>query len=146
MLVFRGIARSIALLFALLPAIASAATVKQPPLPVGNWYGEGQPWSGRIIWLAHIWPGGRFELEARACLKGKTLADDQEWGHWSYSKGIMDIVTATVNGRPAPREDTYKTQSYDGRKHVYKHDRTGFVFTGVRVAESFELPSCNLSS
>ena len=65
---------------------------------------------------------------------------------------LIEDLIATLEAHPrlpyvpAPREDVYSTLSYDGRKHVYKHHRTGYVFTGVRVAETFQLPSCNLSS
>ncbi len=133
------------LLIAALLFPVSAAATKLQPLPVGNWYGEGQPYSGKVVWLSHAWPDGRYKIEARTCLKGKNVGEGMETGKWGYHNGVMHIVTLVVDGHPSVREDSYHTLSYDGRKHTYRHVGTGYVFTGVRVAESFQLPACDLT-
>jgi hypothetical protein len=128
------------------PHAALARAPATLPFIVGNWYGEKQPWSDDIIWLSHERPDGRFEIRFRQCKGGKTLQEHLEAGTWRFENGVEEIVTATVDGKPAPRRDTYRTISYDGRKHVYRHRESGYTFSAVRVGETFRLPSCAMTS
>jgi len=132
----------IAPLLALAVFAATAVSARLPVTPVGNWYGEGQPGEGNVIWLSHHWPDGRWDIRGRWCKGGKVLREEFDSGHWQYTKGAELIVTTKVDGQPAHDENHYRTVSYDGRKHVYRHLESGFVFSSVRVDEKFELPSC----
>ena len=111
---------------------------------VGNWYGEEQPNDPNVLWLARFWPDGRFEAEFRTCRKTQSI-DEIDKGSWTYRDGAAEVTSTLVNGRPIHVVDRYKTLSYSGNKHVYRHERTGYVFTAVRVDADFELPSCSLS-
>jgi hypothetical protein len=115
------------------------------PFIVGNWYGEAQPHDPNVYWLAHFWPGGRFAAKFRTC-HGKTGEDEDDTGTWSYRADTLEVTSTRVDGQATFQVERYHTLSYDGRKHVYRHEASGFVFTAVRVRADFELPSCNLSS
>jgi hypothetical protein len=112
---------------------------------IGDWYGEGQPDDPNVYWLAHIGSDGRYSALFRFC-RGHVASDLEDTGTWTYGGKIVEIVTLTVNGHPVRDTDRYDTLSYDGHKHVYRHERSGYVFTAVRVKHDFELPPCSLSS
>ncbi len=115
------------------------------PFIVGNWYGEQQPNNPNVLWLARFWPDGRFAARFRTC-RGKTAEDEDDKGNWLLRSGVIEVTSKLVNGHAILQVERYRTLSYDGRKHVYRHERTGFVFTAVRVSADYELPSCNISS
>ncbi len=138
-MIVRGTATAVVLLA--LARVAHAA----PAFLVGNWYGEEQPHDPNVFWLARFWPNGRFQAEFRTCHPGQTL-DETDEGRWTYKNGVAEVTSTRVNGQPIDIVDRYRTLSYDGNRHTYRHERTGFVFTAVRVSADFELPACNLSS
>jgi hypothetical protein len=115
------------------------------PFLVGDWYGEGQPDNPNVYWVAHIQEDGFYSAHFRFC-RGHVASDVEDLGNWTYSAKVAVLVTLRVNGQAVHDTDRYDTISYDGRKHVYRHERTGYVFTAVRVAKDFELPTCSLSS
>lgn len=135
----RGLALALWLVLLVQPATAKASFL------VGNWYGEQQPHDPNVLWLARFWPDGRFQAKFRTC-RPKDFVDEVDEGTWTYNGRITEVTSTFVNGSPMHVVDRYDTISYDGRKHVYRHERTGFVFTAVRVDDKFELPSCNMSS
>ncbi len=125
-------------------ALAAPVSGAKLPIMVGNWYGERQPDSTNVIWLAHIQPDGRFSAEFRNCDRnapgGQVIS-----GTWTYKDGLWDLDTLLVNGVPVNELNQYKTVSYDGRRHVYRHLQTGFVFSAIRVGEDFKLGPCDLT-
>ena len=127
----------------LLLFLLGAAQAPKGPFLVGNWYGEGQPTSPNVFWLAHIAPNGSFEAQFRRCEK-KARRDIVIAGTWSAKNGLWELVTTVSNGQNVYGVNHYKTESYDGRKHIYKHLETGFVFSAVRVAANFQLPGCDI--
>ena len=120
---------------------ARAAT----PFVVGNWYGEEQPKDPNVFWLARFWPDGRFAARFRTC-HGRETLDEDDTGTWAFRDNVLEVTSTLVNGHAIFQAERYHTLSYDGHKHIYRHERTGYVFTAVRVRDDFELPSCNLSS
>ena len=130
----------------ILVSAAQGVALASRGVPVGNWYGEGQPDSRNVMWLSHEWPDGRYEIRFRRCERGKTVWEQTETGRWHYTKGVEEIQTTFVNGRRAYLKDSYRTVSYDGRKHVYRHVADGFVYSTVRVDDNFRLPSCAMVS
>jgi hypothetical protein len=127
---------------ALLLALGAPAP---PPFPVGTWFGQGQPHDRSEMWVARMAAGGAFQVQFRACRKGKPT-DQFEAGHWSLRGDLETIAIATVNGAPQPRRDQYKILQHDGRSQVYRYLRTGFVFTSHRVPDGYEMPRCDLVS
>jgi hypothetical protein len=136
--------RDLLILFSMLLWSVTARTDPQPFL-VGNWYGEEQPDDPNVMWMAHFWPDGRFQAQFRVC-KGKQQFDETDEGSWTYTNKIAEVTSNFVNGVHTHQVERYDTLSYDGHKHVYRHERTKFVFHAVRVDADFELPGCNLSS
>ena len=132
-------------IWAALLLVASASLADTRPFLVGNWYGEEQPKDPNVFWLAHFFPDGRFEAKFRTCHR-KQIYDEIDEGRWTYRNAVAEVTSILVNGQRIDDVQRYHTLSYDGRKHVYRHEATGFVFTAVRVGADFELPSCNLSS
>jgi hypothetical protein len=96
-----------------------------------------------VFWLAHVAPNGTFEAEFRRCEK-KGRRDIVISGTWSEKDGLWQLLTTMANGQTVHALNNYKTQSYDGRKHVYRHLESGYLFTAVRVAATFELPGCDV--
>ena len=134
------------LLLLLIPALSRAGTADaKGQFLIGNWYGERQPEDPNVFWLARFWPNGRFEAMFRTCARKQTL-DEHDEGTWNYAGGITEVTSRRVNGQTILQIERYRTLSYDGRKHVYQHLRSGFVFTAIRVGSDYELPSCSLSS
>ena len=130
---------------AALMVLAGAAAAEPAHFLVGNWYGEAQPEDPNVFWLAHFHADGRFDAVFRTC-RGNDAADESDTGTWSYRPGGFEVNSTAVNGIPTSQVERYTTVSYDGRKHSYRHERTGFVFSAVRVSDGFELPLCGLSS
>ena len=137
----------VALYLALMPLAARAAVApdSKGQFLIGNWYGEEQPKDPNVFWLARFWPGGRFEAKFRTC-HGKQTLDELDQGYWTYKDGVAEVTSTLVDGHPIHAVERYHTLSYDGRKHIYRHERSGFVFTAIRVGPDYELPSCSLSS
>ena len=116
-----------------------------PPSLVGFWYGEGQPEDPSVYWLAHLDSDGQFSAVFRFCARRPGF-DLKESGIWSYSGRVATLVTRDLNGHVVRQTERYDTLTYDGRKHVYRHERTGFVFTAIRVGADFEVPPCTAVS
>lgn len=112
---------------------------------VGVWYGEEQPKDPNVFWLARFFPDGRFHALFRTC-HGKQAFDEDDTGTWSLRNGALEVTSTLVNGHAILQVERYHTLSYDGHKHVYRHERSGFVFSAVKVRDDYELPACGLSS
>lgn len=137
--------RYCALLAAALIALGASSSAQPAHFLVGNWYGEEQPEDPNVFWLAHFHADGRFDAMFRTC-HANQATDETDIGTWTYTSGGFDVDSTAVNGHATRQVEHYTTVSYDGRKHTYRHQRTGFVFSAVRVGETFELPACGLSS
>jgi hypothetical protein len=137
--------RASAICVALLVLAPGSLAETKPLFLVGNWYGEEQPEDPNVFWLAHFFPDGKFEAKFRTCHQ-KQIIDEVDEGRWTYKNAVAEVTSTLVNGRTIDDVQRYHTLSYDGRKHIYRHEATGFIFTAVRVGADFELPSCNLSS
>lgn len=112
---------------------------------IGTWYGEEQPKDPNVFWLARFFSDGRFRALFRTC-HGKETLDEDDSGTWTFRDNVLEVTSKLVNGHAILQAERYHTLSYDGRKHVYRHERTGFVFTAIRVRDDYELPACGLSS
>jgi hypothetical protein len=125
--------------------LLNAPAASAAPFLVGTWFGEGQPYDKHEMWVARMLPNGNFRAEFRACIKGK--AHDQiQTGQWSLAGDMETITTVTVNGSPDRFASLYKILWQNGKKQTYRYMPTGFVYTSTRVADTFELPSCEAIS
>jgi hypothetical protein len=115
------------------------------PFLVGAWFGQGQPNDKSEMWLARNAPDGTFQVQFRACSKGKAL-DQMETGRWSLAGDTETLEVLSVNGAPMAQKEIYKILSQDGAKQVYRYQATGFVYSSRRVDGNFEMPSCETIS
>lgn len=115
------------------------------PFLVGAWFGQGQPNDKSEMWLARNAPDGTFQVQFRACSKGKAL-DQMETGRWSLNGDTEKLEVLSVNGAPMMQQEIYKILSHDGARQVYRYLATGFVYSSRRVDGKFEMPSCEAIS
>jgi len=115
------------------------------PFLVGTWVGQGQPDDKHQMWVARMSANGEFHAQFRTCLKGQAL-DQFNSGNWTLAGDVETIVVSKINDDPVLRTDIYKILSHDAKTQTYRYLPTGFVYTSHRVADSFELPSCEAIS
>ena len=115
------------------------------PFLIGTWFGIGQPDDKGNMWIARMGADGSFHAQFRSCFKGKGLEQFAP-GHWQLNGDTETINLTGVDGRPFSREDIYKVLSHDAQKQVYRYLLTGFVYTSHRVADDFQMPSCETIS
>ena len=125
--------------------LLNASSASAAPFLVGTWFGEGQPYDKHEMWVARMMPNGNFRAEFRACIKGQAR-DQIQTGRWSLAGDMETITTFTVNGKPDQFTSLYKILSQNGKKQTYRYMATGFVYTSTRVADTFEMPSCETIS
>jgi hypothetical protein len=113
---------------------------------VGTWFGHGQPGDKGAMYIDRMHPDGSWRGEYRTCLKGKPSDEQVQEGHWSLAGDIITLQVETVNGQFAPRTDYYKMLAHDARSQKYISDSWNFTYTPQRVADNFQMPSCELIS
>jgi hypothetical protein len=112
---------------------------------VGTWFGHGQPEDKSSMYIDRMRADGSWRGEYRTCFKGKA-ADSVQVGRWSLAGDILTLKVESVDGRSAPRTDTYKMLSHDARAQKYLSLGWNFSYTPQRVADDFQMPSCALVS
>jgi len=125
--------------------LTSAPAEAAPPWLAGFWFGQGQPHDKSEMWLARMAPNGDFRVLFRRCT-GNKARDTIETGRWSLTGDLETITISTVAGQFSPRQDTYVILSHTSNKQTYRLDRTGFVYTSMRVSDNFKMPDCGLTS
>jgi hypothetical protein len=133
--------RAAGLLIFLLVVPAQAA----PSYMVGTWFGHGQPQDKTSMYIDRMRADGTWRGEYRTCLKGKA-PDQVQAGHWSLVGDILTLQVERVDGQAAPRTDTYKMLSHDAHSQKYLSLGWNFPYTPQRVADDFQMPSCELTS
>jgi hypothetical protein len=132
--------KGLVLALALLVSPANAASFM-----VGAWFGHGQPDDKGAMYIDRMRPDGSWRGEYRTCIKGKASDQVQE-GRWSLAGDIVLLQVETVNGQFAPRTDYYKMLAHDAKSQKYVSDSWHFTYTPQRVADNFQMPSCELIS
>jgi hypothetical protein len=128
------------LLILLLASPAQAASYM-----VGTWFGHGQPQDKASMYIDRMRADGTWRGEYRTCLKGKAL-DQVQGGRWSLAGDILTLQVQRVDGQTAPRTDTYKMLSHDAGSQKYLSLGWNFPYTPQRMADDFQMPSCELTS
>jgi hypothetical protein len=128
-----------ALLLMALPASAA------PPWLAGTWFGTGQPGDRSEMFLDTMGANGQFRAHHRWCRKGKPV-DQFQVGTWTLKGDLLTINVATVNGKPSPQSDPYRILSHDAHSQKYIYLPINFAYTSSRVANGFDMPSCELTS
>ena len=129
------------LVILLLIAPAQAA----PSYMVGTWFGHGQPQDKASMYIDRMRADGSWRGEYRTCFKGKAL-DSVQAGRWSLANDMLILKVERVDGQTAPRTDTYKMLSHDAGSQKYLSLGYNFPYTPQRMADDFQMPSCELTS
>jgi Zn-dependent protease with chaperone function len=125
-------------------AVGWAPDTQQPPIE-GKWLGESyQP--AAQMWMKHLLtrkPDGTFVVKFRGTVDGNTK-EQLESGRWDYADGVIEELTMSIDGKPAPARDDlydlYKVESLTADEMIYTHIKSGQTFIGNRVPDSYELP------
>jgi len=112
---------------------------------IGTWFGHGQPEDKEAMYIDRMRSDGSWRGEYRTCVNGKPL-DQIQTGHWSLSGDTLSLNVESVNGTPEPRTDYYKMLSHSANTQKYVSLGWNFPYTPERVAEDFQMPSCELIS
>lgn len=133
-------------IFPLVILLLIAPVQAAPSYMVGTWFGHGQPQDKASMYIDRMRPDGTWRGEYRTCLKGKALPDQVQAGRWSLAGDILTLQVERVDGQVAPRTDTYKMLSHDAHSQKYLSLGWNFPYTPQRVADDFQMPSCELTS
>ncbi len=112
---------------------------------IGTWFGHGQPQDKAAMYIDRMRPGGSWRGEYRTCTKGKAV-DQVQTGRWSVAGDVLTLKVDTVDGIAAPRTDTYKMLAHSPASQDYLSMGWNFHYTPQRVADDFQMPSCELVS
>jgi len=127
----------------LLLALASPAAAQS--YMVGTWFGHGQPEDQNSLYIDRMRADGSWRGEYRSCVRGKARDQVQE-GRWTLEGDTLLLRIERVNGATEPRTDTYKMQWHSANAQKYVSQGWGFLYAPQRVADDFQMPSCELTS
>jgi hypothetical protein len=133
---------SVLLLLTAMPALAQGTMTQRM---AGTWFGTGQPNDRTEMYIDYFNADGGFHNQHRWCRQGKAL-DFAETGRWRMSGDTLTIDIATVNGQSEPRSDVYRVTSVDARSQNYVYLANNFAYHAHKVAASFPMPPCDLTS
>jgi hypothetical protein len=112
---------------------------------IGTWFGQGQPEDKESMYIDRMRADGSWRGEYRTCFKGKPIDDQIQAGHWSLAGDMLSLKVESVNGAKAPRTDYYKMLSHSVHAQKYVSLGWNFPYTPQRVADDFQMPSCELT-
>lgn len=125
--------------------VLAATPAMAAELLAGSWFGQGEPLDKTEMYLDHFLPNGEIHSQFRLCLKGQ-VRDSTEDGTWAVSGNILTIKVTRHNGQAAPREDVYRLDLVTPRRFKETYLALNFPFDERRVADDFQMPSCELVS
>ena len=125
------------LLFAAGPALAQGWMI-------GTWFGH-EPGSPSTMYIDRMRPDGTWSGEYRTCNRGKPI-DQRKTGRWSMKGDLLVLDVQTVDGRPDPYTDPYRMLEHSPKTQKYVSASSVGVFTPQRMADDFQMPSCELVS
>ena len=112
---------------------------------VGTWFGQGQPHSKESMYIDRMRPDGSWRGEYRTCIKGKSSDQIQE-GRWSLMGDTLILKVEIVDGRREARTDNYKMLAHGAATQKYISLGFNFPYTPKKMADDFQMPSCELTS
>ena len=126
----------------LLPAIPAGAAASYM---VGTWFGHGQQGRPGDMYIDRMRADGSWRGEYRECVKGRAI-DQVNTGRWSLKGDILSLHVETANGLPMAYVDDYKMLAHSANSQKYLSLTYNFPFSPQRVADDFQMPSCELIS
>ena len=130
--------------FCLIGCLASFPAHAAPSL-VGIWFGQGQPYDKRSMYIDRFFANGKYRSEFRDCHK-EGADDSYEDGTWSVKGDILTINVERHNGMAAPRSETYRLTLVTQTRFKDVYLPLNFPFDEHRVDEKFVMPDCQLVS
>ena len=112
---------------------------------VGTWFGQGQPNSKESMYIDRMRADGSWRGEYRTCIKGKPFDDQVQEGRWVLTDNVLTLKVEMVNGRAAPRTDSYKMIAHTATTQKYISLGWNFPYTPQKMADDFQMPSCPMS-
>ncbi len=137
--------RRSALLILALPALCLSARAQTQSWMVGTWFGHGQPQDKAAMYIDRMRPDGTWRGEYRTCRRGEPV-DQFQTGRWAVNGDMLILSVETVDGVRAPRTDNYKMLEHSPNAQKYLSLGWNFSYTPQRVADDFQMPSCELIS
>ncbi|HEX4026261.1 MAG TPA: hypothetical protein VHX18_01485 [Rhizomicrobium sp.] len=131
--------------FCLLAMPALTTWAWAAPSLAGNWFGQGQPGDKQSMYLDRLTADGQIHSRFRDCRNGKAI-DSSEDGTWSLSGNTLTIQVNFHNGALMPRTDVYRLESASAKDFRITYELLNFPYDERRVADRFEMPSCQLTS
>ena len=126
--------------FAGLPLAHAAPAATTSPF-VGFWYGVGEPDDPSISYIDSYRADGTFNSEFRKCERGEVVWRQTETGKWSIARGVLRMVSETIDGKKASFDNSYTIEATMADEfHARLHD-PDFLFVERRIAK-FEFPPC----
>jgi hypothetical protein len=113
---------------------------------VGTWFGQGQPHSKESMYIDRMRPDGSWRGEYRTCIKGKSSDDQVQEGRWSLMGDTLILRVEIVDGRREGRTDNYKMLAHTAATQKYISLGFNFPYTPKKMADDFQMPSCELTS
>jgi hypothetical protein len=126
--------------------LLSAAQTQAPSYMIGTWFGHGQPEDKSAMYIDRMRPDGTWRGEYRVCKKGKASDEETQTGRWKLDGDILTLGVESVYGQFWPRTDLYKMLAHDAHSQKYLSIGRKFIYTPQRVADNFQMPSCELTS
>jgi len=112
---------------------------------VGTWFGQGQPNSKESMYIDRMRPDGSWRGEYRTCVKGKSSDQVQE-GRWLLTGDTLTLKVEMVDGHRAARIDSYKMIAHTATTQKYISQGWDFPYAPQKMADDFQMPSCELTS
>jgi hypothetical protein len=122
-----------------------AFPARAAPSLVGIWFGQGQPYDKRSMYIDRFFANGKYRSEFRDCQKDKA-EDSNEDGTWSVKGDILTINVERHNGVAAPRSETYRLTLVTPTRFKDIYLPLNFPFDEHRVDDKFVMPACELVS
>jgi hypothetical protein len=123
-----------------------AAPASAASYMVGTWFGHGQPENKDSMYIDRMLADGRWRGEYRTCITGKPPIDWVQTGRWSLQGDILNLQVDMVNGLPTRRTDAYKMLAHSDKTQSYISLSRNYPYNPARMADRFEMPSCDLVS
>ena len=123
----------------------AAFPARAAPSLVGIWFGQGQPYDKRSMYIDRFMANGNFRSEFRDC-RGDKAEDSDEDGTWSVKGDILTIKVERRNGVVEPRTENYRLISVTPTRFKDVYLPLNFPFDEHRVDEKFVMPDCQLVS
>jgi hypothetical protein len=112
---------------------------------IGNWYGVGEPDDPSISYIDSYSADGTFHSEFRKCQRGEVVWRQTETGKWSIAKGVLTMISDSIDGKPDRFDNSYRLEFTDMNEFHARLAQPDYLFVEKRLPK-FEFPPCYVGS